>query len=492
MYKEIIQELGIDRYRELFRTVYAMDAVEIISMYEPLEETKTQGKYSCSCPFHSESSKGAFSVKRSYEGNATGGYYCFGCGAKGNGITYVKEKFFGGDEGDSREVVLKIAQDKGLLTLKDNLLITTSYQKKERSPSPELTPAKSIEERDFIYNLFLSCCPLKKEDRQYLKTHRGLTDEQIDKKGYRSAPNRSILFSEKDNRITEGFSSFTQALAMQKIKKEDVLGVPGFYLEKKRIKNEEKELLTFSKATGILIPCKDANGLIQAIQIDPKAKLKEHWKGPKYYWWSSAHADKLTNSKLSKGCSAGAPIGVVYPKKLKTSCIFITEGDYKAESIARYFGGIAISLQGVGNWKGITETLYGVQNSSEYQSFSDKKKDLIVAFDGDMVYNYAVFSQLKKMTDHIHCMYDFKLYYLCWHIKYGKGIDDVLMSYPNYVDVLKKIKKQKWDSFYSQTVSRILEKSNYSKLLEIPAEIFREEIKKELSQNLVENNHSSK
>ena len=59
----------------------ATDIVELVESYFPLQK-KGQDHWAC-CPFHSEKSP-SFKVS-----SVRQGYYCFGCGAKGNAIGFV-------------------------------------------------------------------------------------------------------------------------------------------------------------------------------------------------------------------------------------------------------------------------------------------------------------------------------------------------------------------------------------------------------------------
>ena len=62
----------------------AIDMVDLVSAYTPLR--RVGARYSARCPFHDERTP-SFSV------NAVDKlYYCFGCGAKGDAITFVREK----------------------------------------------------------------------------------------------------------------------------------------------------------------------------------------------------------------------------------------------------------------------------------------------------------------------------------------------------------------------------------------------------------------
>src|SRR3990172_12226971 len=61
----------------------AIDMVELVSAYTPLR--RVGARYTARCPFHEERTP-SFSV------NAVDKlYYCFGCGAKGDAITFVRE-----------------------------------------------------------------------------------------------------------------------------------------------------------------------------------------------------------------------------------------------------------------------------------------------------------------------------------------------------------------------------------------------------------------
>ena len=61
------------------------DANEIVSLIENYVELKRSGAtYSCRCPFHSERTP-SFHVYPN-----TQSYYCFGCGAGGDAITFIR------------------------------------------------------------------------------------------------------------------------------------------------------------------------------------------------------------------------------------------------------------------------------------------------------------------------------------------------------------------------------------------------------------------
>ena len=73
------------------------DIVDVISQYVPLKQKGSS--FMGLCPFHNEKTP-SFSVNREKQF-----YYCFGCGAGGNVITFLMqpEKEFGGQRFKSRE-----------------------------------------------------------------------------------------------------------------------------------------------------------------------------------------------------------------------------------------------------------------------------------------------------------------------------------------------------------------------------------------------------
>jgi len=100
----------------------ATDIVELIS--ERVELKKQGNRYSGLCPFHSEKSP-SFSVSPD-----KGMYYCFGCGAGGNSITFVMET-----EGMSfKEAVSKLA-DRSDVTLPE--LEPDRFEQSESTPEQE-------------------------------------------------------------------------------------------------------------------------------------------------------------------------------------------------------------------------------------------------------------------------------------------------------------------------------------------------------------------
>lgn len=487
---EIVSEkLTKEQLNTVFDQIKTMDAVDIISTYETLEEMSTPGTYTCSCPFHAESNpskKGTFRVSRNYKDNAKGGYYCFKCNSHGSGLNYVMERVT--QNNDRTEAMIRIAIDMKLIELSGDSIELKPYVKKEvASAYDNFVDIKDVDHRHKVYTAFLECCPLTPEDRAYLKEYRGLSDEQINRKGYRSGPNRSILFPNGDSRIAKHYRSLKGRLLNTGLKESDLLGVPGFFKEEVTLPNKKYDLITFKSLQDfILMPCIDAKGRVQSIQIDAKAKIKPEYTGSKYFWFSSTHAHGLKEKTFKEktilatsGCPSPASIGVVYPKEYKSSAIIITEGDYKAEMIARVFGAVAITVQGVNNWNGINDTIRDILKSSSFSSFSKEASCVLGLFDGDMILNYRVAFALKDMTSTIRSEFSkIDCFYTYWDTDFGKGIDDLILDYPNnFLDYLRKVKKDPFDKSYSLAVEQVLKKANVKELRSLENDTFEQLIK---------------
>ena len=119
-----------------------------------------------------------------------------------------------------------------------------------------------------------------------------------------------------------------------------IASVPGVYL-----RDNELNLVAFN-GIGILI--RDADEKIVGVQCRRDRVEKGQ---AKYIWLSSATASEWKN--CSGGASCGSPQDVLYPVIARNRCnICIAEGKFKTEILAQQ-GNTGISVQGVGNFKGI-------------------------------------------------------------------------------------------------------------------------------------------
>lgn len=254
-------------------------------------------------------------------------------------------------------------------------------------PALVLSEKKSPEELNEVYKAMIDLSPLSDEHYQYL-IERGLTAEEISEAGFFTVPKRTIARS----LAKAGF---------------DLAGVPGFFKF-----NKEQENWNFNPVNGIGFPIRSINSLIQGIQV--RTVTQEH-QG-RYFWLSSASADGVTKNRSNSiigyyGCGPGTPVDFINGE---TDTLLITEGKFKEIAVRRYFPWATASVQGVGNWKGISD-------------FIDKFNDFIVAFDADMLYNDLVVNQVIKLSDFI-AAHGGNVKIAKWPEEAGKGIDDVLYA----------------------------------------------------------------
>lgn len=342
------------------------------------------------CPFHDDHTPNNFKIMKDKKS-----YRCFACGAYGNSISFIMEY----DNIDFKSAVLKIALELNLITPTEyddiqNNSSTSNVSTKNTSSEPKYQSKKgeneylniigTPEELNSIYQIFargyelIGKPKLTEEHRLEIKETRNLNDEEIEEDGYFTFPDMSIM-----PKLMEEMAK--QNLGFHILKK-----IPGFYFS--LVKN--KWCFTVLKGTsGVGIPIKDFNNNIIGIQIRLD-KISE--KARRYQWFSSSFANSSgkenTKSKSVFGTSPGAPIAVVKPKKIKYKALFITEGFFKARTIAKHYGSYAVSVQGVTNWKNIVETINDIKKSGV------KINCIYIAFDGDMCRKDTVIKPAIKMA----------------------------------------------------------------------------------------------
>ncbi|KND49054.1 MAG: DNA primase [Parcubacteria bacterium C7867-005] len=131
-----------------------LDIVEVISSYLKLD--KAGQNYKGKCPFHNEKTA-SFSVSQSRQG-----YYCFGCGAKGDIFSFVQEL-----EGVDFKGALKMLADKAGVEIE--------YQKSGESKTEKDKFFKAL---DDAATFFENNLKENKDAHEYLKS-RGINDESI-------------------------------------------------------------------------------------------------------------------------------------------------------------------------------------------------------------------------------------------------------------------------------------------------------------------------
>lgn len=259
---------------------------------------------------------------------------------------------------------------------------------KEKTKLPESSTHASLYNCNQTYEMLLSLLNLTDNHIKKLK-ERGLSDEDIQKNGYKSTP-------------TFGFDRLTDML----IKKGCVVeGVPGFYKKG----NGEWTMNFKSSCFGILIPVRSVSGLILGFQIrlDKPFEYKNGRK-TKYIWFSSSEEDK--------GVSSGGPVHFVGNPCDET--VFITEGPLKADVAHALSGRTFLAVAGVGNLKGLSEPLEILKRNGT--------RTIYDAYDMDKHENVHVKQAEIKLISLIKS-HGFNAKILNWDTKF-KGIDDYLLS----------------------------------------------------------------
>jgi Domain of unknown function (DUF3854) len=211
---------------------------------------------------------------------------------------------------------------------------------------------------------------------------RGLTDEQIDLRGYRTLP----AGRRGRQKIAEALhQKYGSAL----------FRVPGFYFDK-------SNRISLAGAAGILIPVYGSEfGYIRAFKI----RRDEAVDGQRYRWLSSNH-----RGGPGPGSLVHWPIGISSPAAI----VRVTEGPLKADIATALSGLPTIAIPGVGTWKKCIPVLREL-----------RAETVRLAFDADARTNPTVARSLKDLAAALQKA-KFTVELESWSAEQGKGIDDLL------------------------------------------------------------------
>lgn len=190
-----------------------------------------------------------------------------------------------------------------------NGLTAPEYTAKElpEQTAIEQSVLASPQEIHQTFSMLLELLTLTPQHRKHLREVRGLTDEQIERLGYKSTPPFYLC------------RSLAQKLRSRGCKVE---GVPGFYVGK-----DDKWTVNFNSVTaGIIIPAKGIDGMIRGAQIRLDTPIRDQESDPdksgtKYLWLSSA--------SKKRGVSSGSPVHFVGDPFARV--VYVTEGLLKAD-----------------------------------------------------------------------------------------------------------------------------------------------------------------
>lgn len=268
---------------------------------------------------------------------------------------------------------------------------TVTVQKPIKHEAPDLTP----EQLDKAYRIFLSLAMLDGRSKDSLK-ERNISDEEITTFGFKTFPKRVIK------------GELNRMLREEGIRPESV---PGLYL-----RNGDKDA-SFKFYDSIIIPVKTVNGQIAGLQL----RFFNKGDGPRYIWFSSSN---FTAPEYAyDGKTPGTPLGFIDNVKRNETTLFITEGIFKAIAINKCYGCPVISVQGVGNFQGIEDTL------AKIFELYPRINRILIAYDADFIGNINVTSHAVRLYQTMMAAFPGMLYqYVMWDEKYGKGFDDLIQT----------------------------------------------------------------
>lgn len=204
------------------------------------------------------------------------------------------------------------------------------------NPQPEALRADADHVSN-VYSLLVEQLSLREGHRAKL-TLRGLTDAEIDRLGYVSAPRPG-----EADAIAESLAKY------------GLRGVPGFYREAGRIKLRDL-------GSGIYVPVRDARRRVRGIQI------RRDDGEPRYIWLSS-------NGK-PEGCGPGGPVHFCRPERVRaTGEALLTEGALKSAVISFFLNCGVVAVPGVSTF---TED-FGEQLKADFPEL----RHVRIAYDND-------------------------------------------------------------------------------------------------------------
>lgn len=276
-----------------------------------------------------------------------------------------------------------------------------------RNPPPRKAELAPLEIRNFAYRKLIELFPATNSE-EIINGPKGLRARKIlDFENYGSLPQahseRQDLAKQIRNSINRQFPDYVRK------QKSGITGLPGFWLDKSgKIQLWSDKDYSYPM---MLIPYRDANGLIQACQIRFMCRSKV--TGVRYMW--------LSTPNKTNGVSSGTPLhfasrNTFFPDKP----ILITEGALKAETAQIFKPEFAVIANG------------GVSCSHDEIVAATRLRPVLIAFDSDYHQNQQVVRHLAgflkiRAADAKRHKYDAQTNLLIWSDKF-KGIDDALLN----------------------------------------------------------------
>lgn len=325
--------------------------------------TLNREEVEASCPFCHDHGPGKYHLSLN---TTTDQYRCNLCGASGNSVTlYAKINNVSNKEAFQE------------LTAGGNIYL---FPRQPVSPNTTV-PLRDLTERHEIYTDMLNLLTLSGVHHDSLR-ERGFSDGRIDVNMYRSMPATA-----KGRKLL--------AAALQSYG-HDLHGMPGFYTD--------HGVWTTAGPSGLLIPVRNKDGLIQGLKI----RLDEADKpNRKYRWFSSRN--------MTDGTRSYSWIHITGNTASKRA--FLTEGPLKGDA-ASFLNGdeLFVCLGGVNAIGGLKETLVELGVT-----------EVVEAMDMDQMFNPQVRKAVQNIRQTVCSISGIKYSKYVWSPNY-KGVDDYLLS----------------------------------------------------------------
>jgi len=277
-----------------------------------------------------------------------------------------------------------------------------------RRPPPRRAELAPLEIRDFAYRKLIELAPAT-DSKEIIDGEKGLRVRKIfDFENYGALPQtqseRRELAQEIRNSINRTFSDYVRK------QKSAVSGLPGFWLDK----NGRARLWSdkdYSRPL-MLIPYRDAQGLIQACQIRFMGRNAAD-DGIRYVWLS---APDKTN-----GMSCGSPLHfAAYDAASFNKPVLITEGALKSETVRKFKTDLNVLASA------------GVTCSHEEIAVAVRFRPSFIAFDADCYENPHVARAVARLINllrlsSVKLNFQPEVKILTWK-PIAKGIDDALLN----------------------------------------------------------------
>ena len=326
--------------------------------------TLRRDEVEASCPFCGDHGPGKYHLSLN---TVTDQYRCNLCGASGNSVSlYARVHGV-----SNKEAYLELAKDGKVYPMPSQ----PDPKTQERRP-------RALAERHAVYSEMLSFLTLSERHRENL-LERGLSEERIERNGYRSMPETPAQ---------------RRLLAKLVGSSHELLGIPGFYTRYGQ--------WTLAGPNGFLIPVRDKDGLIQGLKI----RLDEADAPNRKYRWLSSRGRSMQN-----GTRSYSWIHVTGDRTRKRA--FLTEGPLKGD-VASFLANDALFIctGGVNAIKGLRETILALG-----------VREVVEAMDMDQMTNPQVRSAILTMRREVQRIPGIKYSKYSWNPAY-KGVDDYFLS----------------------------------------------------------------